>query len=357
MFWDALFPKKRQLVGLDIGSHSVKLVELGEGKKGARCLLNVGVAQLAPDAIVEGNIQNSEAIVEAIRQLVANIKPATRYVATSISGYSVIVKKIAVARATQEELEESIQWEAEQYIPFDINDVNIDFQILGTSPSNADQMDVMLVAAKKDIIDTYSGLLRSAGLIPAVIGVDSFAMGNAYELNYLEDPDTCTALIDIGAEKMNINIVKDGVPLLTRDASFGSGQITEHIQRHLNISYPEAENLKLTGSPDSNVMASLEGIYLSVLSAWVAEVERSTELFSATYPIEKIQRIFLSGGSAKVSGLPELLTSGTGLEVSLVDPFTQIEFNQKKVDREYLRHIGPQFAIGTGLALRRTGDR
>lgn len=358
MLWDALLPKKRQLIGLDIGSHSIKLVELDEGKRGGYHLRNLGLAQLPPEAIVEGNIQDEAAVVETIRQLVANVKPATKSVATSISGYSVIVKKITVGKASQEELEEAIHWEAEQYIPFDINDVNIDFQILGDSESNPDQMEVMLVAAKKDIIDTYTGLLRAAGLIPTVIEVDSFAMGNAYEISYGDGEEgTCTALIDIGAEKMNLNIVKNAAPSLTRDASFGGRQITERIRRERGLSFQEAENLKLTGSSEPETVKAMEGIYLSVLGAWVSEVERSVELFSATYPTEKVGRLILSGGSSRVSGLPELLASGTNLEVAIFDPFAQIEYDPKVFDPDYLRYVGPQMAICTGLAMRRVGDR
>jgi len=358
MFWDALLPRKRQLIGLDIGSHSIKLVELEEAKRGGWMLQNLGLAQLPAETIVEGNIQDPGAVVETIRQLVANVKPATKSVATSISGYSVIVKKIIVGKATQEELEESIHWEAEQYIPFDINDVNIDFQILGEAESNPDQMEVMLVAAKKDIIDTYTGLLQQAGLTPAVIEVDSFAMGNAYEHTYPEpEGGTCTALIDIGAEKMNINIVKNGTPSLTRDASFGGRQITERLRRERGISLEEAEALKLKGSTEAQVQQAMEEIYLSVLGAWVAEVERSIELFSATYPAEKVGRIILSGGSSRVAGLPELLSSGTGLDVSIFNPFAHIECDPKGFDADYLRYVGPQLAICAGLAMRRVGDK
>jgi type IV pilus assembly protein PilM len=358
MFWDSLLPKNRALVGLDIGSHSVKLIELHEDKKGGFQLRSLGLAQLPPNTIVEGDIKDAAAVSEAIKRLLANVKPATTNVACSISGYSVIVKKITVGKATQEELEETIHWEAEQYIPFDINDVNIDFQILGDSEANPEQMEVMLVAAKKDIINTYSGLLREAGLSPAIIEVDSFAMGNAYELNYPNgDGGTCTALIDIGAEKMNINIVKDGTPALTRDASFGGRQITERIQRERGLSFEEAENLKLAGPTDPDAAQALEEIYLSVLSAWVSEIERSIELFSATYPAEKVGKIILSGGSSRVSGLPELLASGTGLEVEIFNPFAHIEHEDKSFDPAYLSYIGPQLAIGAGLALRKVGDR
>ena len=358
MFWESFLPRKRQLIGLDIGSHSIKLVELDEGKRGGFALRNLGLAQLPPEAIVEGNIQDEAAVIETLKQLVASVKPATKAVATSISGYSVIVKKITVARASQEELEESIHWEAEQYIPFDINDVNIDFQILADSDANPDQMEVMLVAAKKDIIDTYTNLLRGAGLVPAVIEVDSFAMGNAFEFNYGGgEEDSCTALIDIGAEKMNINIVKMGAPSLTRDASFGGRQLTERLRRERGFSLLEAENLKLSGSQDAEARQAMEEAYLSVLSTWVSEVERSVELFSATYPMEKVGRLILSGGSSRVAGLPDLLASGTNLEVEIFNPFAEIEYDPNQFDPDYLRYIGPQMAICTGLAMRRVGDR
>jgi type IV pilus assembly protein PilM len=358
MFWDAFLPKKRQLIGLDIGSQFIKLVEFEDGKKGSQTLRSLGVAQLPPEAINEGNIQDPAAVAETIKRLLDNCQPATRSVATSISGYSVIVRTISMAKTTQELLEESIHWEAEQYIPFDINDVNIDFQVLGDSEANPDQMDVMLVAAKKDTIDTFGNLLRSAGLNPAVIEVDSFAMGNAYELNYGNgDSEGCTALIDIGAEKMNINILRRGTPALTRDASFGGRQITERIQRDQVLTFEQAEALKLSGGADPEAAKAVEAACQPVLSAWAAEIGRSIELFSATYPSDRIERIVLSGGSSRVSGLVELLSSQTGVAVEMFNPFARVEHDEKTFDRAYLDYVGPQFAISTGLALRKVGDR
>ncbi|RLB14324.1 MAG: pilus assembly protein PilM, partial [Deltaproteobacteria bacterium] len=227
--------KKNQVIGLDIGSQSIKLVEIDHGKKG-RVLKNFGIIGLPPDAIVEGSIKEMEIVASAIKTLYRNLKVKNKNVATSISGYSVIVKKIEMSDRDESELENSIQSEAEQYIPFDINDVNLDYDILRTGAETtekenkniAGKMEVMLVAAKKDVVDDYVSLLQLSGLNPAILDVDAFALQNAFEASATE-AEGCYALINVGAEELGINAIKNGVSIFSRDSSYGGNQITEAI--------------------------------------------------------------------------------------------------------------------------------
>jgi type IV pilus assembly protein PilM len=239
--------KGKLAVGLDIGSGSIKLCQLKPGKKGNYQLISFGMVQLPPEAIVDGALMNSTAVVDGIQELFASQKIKHKEVATSVSGHSVIIKKINLPQMTPEELEESIQWEAEQYIPFDINDVNIDVQILNTESTQAGQMDVLLVAAKKDMVNDYTEVIASAGLTPVVVDIDAFAVQNQFEINYEVPRSETVVLVNIGASVTNINVLANGISTFTRDISIGGGQFTDAVQKALNVSYDEAEALKLGG--------------------------------------------------------------------------------------------------------------
>jgi len=268
-------PKKSQLVGLDIGSHTIKLAEIDDNKRGL-FLKNFGVIRLPQDAIVEGSIKEMEIVSTAIRNLFKNLKIKNKNVTTSISGYSVIVKKISIGRRAESELETTIQDEAEQYIPFDINDVNLDYEILtdlgraGTDKEEGEEenkglMDVMLVAAKKDIVEDYVSLLHLTGLNPAVLDVDAFALQNSFEIS-AEDISGCFAIVNVGAEELGINAIKDGVSIFTRDSSYGGYQINEAIMSKFEVSYEDAEKIKLGGTKIDKEREDLEEIFTSVVS-------------------------------------------------------------------------------------------
>ena len=237
----------KSIIGLDIGSSSVKAVEISKKGKGKDFeLTHLGVAPLPPEAIVQGAFLNSSAIVDAIREAVEKAKIKTKQVAAAVSGHSVIVKRVSLPAMTREELDEQIRWEAEQYIPFDVNEVNLDFQILDDEGGEG-QMDVLLVAAKKDLIDDYVQVIGEAGLTPAVVDVAAFAVENSYEANYDTEADKVVALVNIGAQVVNINVIADGVPTFTRDITSAGNQYTEEIQKALSISFEEAERIKLGG--------------------------------------------------------------------------------------------------------------
>jgi type IV pilus assembly protein PilM len=244
-----VFGKRKNVIGLDIGSSSIKLVELNEGKSGYK-LQNLAISPLPPEAIVDGALMDSVTIVDTIRDLISTCKVKTKDVVTSVSGHSVIVKKITLPFMTKAELEESIQWEAERYIPFDINDVNIDFQIFGSSSENPEVMDVILVAAKKDIINDYVSILMEAGLNPVIIDIDAFALENMLGINYDLEKEEVVAIANVGASITNINIIKNNTSAFTRDIFKGGNQITEEIQRQLHIDFEEAEKIKVGSKVD-----------------------------------------------------------------------------------------------------------
>src|SRR5256886_441411 len=354
--------KSKLALGLDIGSSSVKLVQLKEAKPGY-ILEALGVAPLPPEAVVDGALMNSTAIVEAIRGLVSQYKLKNREAAIGVSGHSVIIKKISMPKMTQEELEESIQWEAEQYIPFDVKDVNMDVQIL--TPPDVDtgtgQMDVLLVAAKKDMINDYTSVVSEAGLTPVVVDVDAFAVQNSFEVNYELPKNETIVLVNAGASVCNINVLANGLTTFTRDVTMGGNQFTEEIQKQLNVSYDEAEKLKVGGDAaqdsDSVVPQEVERVIQGVADQMAGEIQRSLDFYAATAADSHIAKIFMSGGTAKIPALFKVIEQRSGVPVEIVDPFKGVDVDEKKVNAQQIRDIGPMAAVAVGLGLRRPEDK
>jgi type IV pilus assembly protein PilM len=352
--------KNKLALGLDIGSSSVKLVQLKEAKRGY-VLEAFGVAPLPPEAIVDGALMNSTAIVEAIRQLTTQYKLKSREVAIGVSGHSVIIKKISMPRMTQEELEESIQWEAEQYIPFDVKDVNIDVQIL--TPADQDtgtgQMDVLLVAAKKDMINDYTSVVSEAGLSPVV--VDAFAVQNAFEVNYEAPRNETVVLVNAGAAVCNINVLAGGLTTFTRDVTMGGNQFTEEIQKQLNVSYDEAEKLKVGGDAaqdsDSVVPQEVERVIQGVAEQLAGEIQRSLDFYTASAADSHIARLYLSGGTAKIPALFKVIEQRVGVPVEILNPFKSVEIDNRRFEPEYVMDVAPSAAVAIGLALRGSHER
>jgi len=349
-----LFGSKKGLVGLDIGSSAVKLVELKPGSKaGAEFqLLGIGLEPLPPEAIVDGAIMDSGAVIDAIQRLFANLRVKTSDVATSVSGNAVIVKKISLPQMTNEELAESIHWEAEQYIPFDIQDVALDYEVVeGGTGGN---MDVLLVAVKKDKISDHTSVITQAGKSPYVVDVDVFALQNCYEVNYGIDPGRVVALLNIGASVMNINIVRGNSSIFNRDIAVGGNQYTDAIQKEMNVSFDQAEAMKRGGEAGSeNVQPILQAVSENI----VLEIQKTFDFFKATSSEDRIDRILLSGGTALVPGLMELLADRFEAGVEFMNPFNNVTYNPKDFDPDYINEIAPSAAIAVGLAVRRVGDR
>ena len=348
-------PKKNQLVGLDIGSHSVKLVEIDDSKKGL-ILKNFGIIGLPQNAIVEGSVKEMEIVSAAIKNLYKNLKIKNKNVATSISGYSVIVKKISIDQREESELESTIHEEAEQYIPFDISDVNLDFQILGESESNPNQMNVFLVAAKKAMLDDYINMMNLAGLNPCIFDVESFALQNSFEASY-DAQNQDVALIDIGASKTSLNILKNAASVFMRDVSLGCGQINQKIMSLIECSFEEAEQLKYGNTPDKLSPDDLKGIVSSVVADWCTEIRRALDFFYSTYPEDRIKRIILSGGGANIGEFRDLLATEASADVEMINPFQNFFIENKKLDEAFIKQVAPQAAICMGLAMRKVDDK
>ncbi|HPG27720.1 MAG: type IV pilus assembly protein PilM [Spirochaetaceae bacterium] len=347
---------KASVIGLDIGSSSIKVVEIAQKSRDKGFdLRGLGRAALPPEAIVQGAFLNSSAIVDAIRDAIEDGRIKGKDVAASVSGHSVIVKRVSLPQMSREELEDQIQWEAEQYIPFDVNEVNLDFQILDANEDEG-QMDVLLVAAKKDLIDDYVQVITEAGLNPVAIDVAGFAVQNAYELNYDPEPDAVTALVNIGGQVVNINVIRNGIPAFTRDIMTGGAQYTEEIQKALSVSFDEAERIKIGSSGDDQVQdvipQEVDQAMRNVSEAVIGEISRSLDFFMATTTDARISKVLLSGGGSKISGLAAAFKERTGLETEAMNPLAHM-LPSKGFDPQLLEDLGPQLAVGIGLASRR----
>ncbi|MBP1753027.1 MAG: type pilus assembly protein PilM [Geobacteraceae bacterium] len=349
-----LFSKKKEIIGVDIGSSSVKLVQM-KANVDNYTLLNVGIAPLPSGAIVDNSLMDTTSIVETIKTLVKSLGIKTTDIVSSISGNSVIVRKITLPAMTPEELEDQIFWEAEQYIPYDINDVNIDFQILHSDLVDSAKMTVLLVASKKDFINEYVSVFNEAGMKLVVVDVDSFAMQNCFELNYDSEKDNVVALINIGASTVNVNIVKGGISLFTRDVQIGGNVYTEEIQRQFAISSEESEKIKITG--ECADASKFQEVMDRVNESISAEILRSLDLYYTTADEQKVAKIFISGGCAKIPMLPSVLSKKSNMPVEILNPFLKVEYNEKVFDPEYIQQIGPFVSVATGLAMRRLGDK
>ena len=350
--------KSKLALGLDIGSSSVKLVQLKEKKDGYQ-LTGFGSAPLPPEVIVDGALMNSGAIVEAVQALLSEQRVKAKEVAIGIRGHSVIIKKIQMPRMSQEELDESIQWEAEQYIPFDVKDVNLDTQILTPAGDAAGQMDVLLVAAKKDMINDYTSVCAEAGLQVTVVDVDAFAVQNAFEANYELSPGETVVLVNVGAAVSNINVLANGTTTFTRDVTMGGNAFTEEIQKQLNVSYEEAEALKIGGHGESDAVVpqEVERVIQGVAEQMAGEIQRSLDFYSATAADHRIARIYLSGGTARLPALVKAIEHRAAVPVEVMNPFRSIDVDHKKFDPALLASSAAGAAVALGLALRRPGDK
>jgi type IV pilus assembly protein PilM len=356
--------KGKLALGLDIGSTSVKMILLKEQKKRGQtsyALQSFGMKPLPPEAIVDGALMNSTAIVQALQELMSELKIKSKDVAIGVSGHSVIIKKIQMPRMSQNELEESIQWEAEQYIPFDVKDVNIDTQILDSGGNDATgQMDVLLVAAKKDMINDYTTVVSESGLLPVVVDVDAFAVQNMFSTNYDVPDKETVVLINAGASVVNINIISNGITVFTRDVTIGGNQFTEEIQKQLNVSYEEAEALKIGGTrgdSDAVVPQEVERVLLSVAEQVAGEIQRSLDFYAGTAVDANFTKVYLSGGTAKIPALFKTIETRVGVPVEILNPFRKIDVDNRKFDPAFIMEVAPMAAVAVGLALRRPGDK
>jgi len=356
------FSKDKPIIGLDIGSHSIKLVELSMHKDKYR-LDKFGLAVLPHEAVVDGVIMEHAQVVEAIKELCKSKKVKTKDVAISMSGPSVVVKILHVPLMTEDELEEQITLEAEQYVPFDLDEVNLDFHILKDDDVDVEgepQMTVLLVAAKIDGLESRTAVVKEAGLHPVVMDVDVFAIENMYGINYEVVPNEIIALVNVGASYVNINVLTDGASAFTRDVLIGGNRYIEALKQELSLSYDDAK-ATMKGIPVPAVELGAAGAILDSVNAEVTtEVTRSFDFFRSAMvgdEMEEITKVVLSGGDAQIVGLAQMLSTQLRIEVEFADPFRNIALADKDYTSEALADLAPLAAISVGLATRRLGDR
>jgi type IV pilus assembly protein PilM len=341
----------KSMVGVDIGSSSVKAVEL-QGKNGDFQLVSLGYESLEPDSVVDGQIMELNSVSNAISNIFNEHKIKTNRVAAGVNGHSVIVKNIILPQMSSAELQESFAWHAEEHIPFDIADVTLDYHVTGTTD---DAIHVLMAACKRDKVANLKQAIQLAGKQPAIIDVDAFALQNCYELNYDPQPNEVVALLNIGASTTNINILNGNRSVFTRDASFGGNQYTSLLQKELGLTFEHAEQVK-RGMPlpepveDRDIIPILE----TVSDILALEIQKTMDFYRAT--VEDggvaVEKILVSGGGSKLAGLIDFLAKQFEMPVEIFDPFRKIKVDSRGFDPEYMREVIPEMAIAVGLALR-----
>ena len=341
----------KSMVGVDIGSSSVKAVEL-QGKNGDFQLVSLGYESLEPDSVVDGQIMELNSVSNAISNIFNEHKIKTNRVAAGVNGHSVIVKNIVLPKMSSAELQESFAWHAEEHIPFDITDVTLDYHVTGTTD---DAIQVLMAACKRDKVANLKQAIQLAGKQPAVIDVDAFALQNCYELNYDPQPNEVVALLNIGASTTNINILNGNRSVFTRDATFGGNQYTSLLQKELGVTFEHAEQVK-RGMPlpepveDRDIKPILE----TVSDILALEIQKTMDFYRAT--VEDggvaVEKILVSGGGSKLAGLMDFLAKQFEMPVEIFDPFKKIKVDSRGFDPEYMREVVPEMAIAVGLALR-----
>ncbi|MGZ8797720.1 MAG: type IV pilus assembly protein PilM [Thermoanaerobaculia bacterium] len=348
------FSKSKNVVGLDIGSSAIKLVELKEKKGGTYQLVKLGVERLSPEAIVDGSIMDSSMVVETISKLNSEKAVKNSNYATSLSGHSVIIKKITLPAMSPEELAESIQWEAEQYIPFDINDVNLDYVPL--SSGTGDNIEVILVAVTKEKINDSTSVISQTGKNAVLVDVDAFALQNCYEMNNDVSENKVLALVNIGASVTNVNVMSGSNSMFWRDITFGGNQYTDAIQRELSLSFEQAEELKRGKPVGDYTIQQVIPILNSVSEDFAGELRKTLDFFTATSGAERVDEIVLAGGGSGVLNLDAILRDKFGIPVTIMDPFRNVTVDEGEFNPEELAEIAPSMAIAVGLAMRKLGD-
>ncbi|MBW6487283.1 MAG: pilus assembly protein PilM [Syntrophobacterales bacterium] len=355
---NSLFSGGNLLAGLDIGSSCIKLAELTETSK-EKVLSRFTMMPLANGVIVEGAVAEAGALAAVIKELYKKSGCKRKKVVLSISGNSVIVKKVSFAQMEESELGALIHDEADKYLPFDdMSLVDYDFQITGENPYNSSQMDVLIVAAKKELVEGYTDAVAAAGLTPVIMDVDSFAVETMYGENYDFEENDLAVLVNIGASITNLNVVKGGMSIFTRDFNMGGNSITEALAASLGISLEEAEKAKIEGRGDDPPSRELfRAGLISYADAICSEIERSIDYFHSTFGQENIGRVLLSGGGALTPGIAGEMERRLGIETALVDPFKKIKLDKKVLEAGPAELLGPLAAVSIGLALRKIGDK
>ncbi|MBI4609147.1 MAG: type IV pilus assembly protein PilM [Candidatus Rokubacteria bacterium] len=350
-----LFKKKQDVLGLDVGSSAVKLVQLGLGPKGY-LLQAMAIVPLPPEAISEGAIKDPPLVVTAIKEAVTKAGVKEKDAVIAVSGRELSVQKFQLQKVPPKERDGFIRIQAEGQIPFPIAEVYFDYQIVAESPEETGTMDVMLVAAKQSKVNEYVAVVEGAGLTPLVVDLDSFALQNQFEINNPDLLQEVVALIDVGASMMKTNVVRGGTSIFARDIPFGGDSYTQAIAERLSVPLDKAEAVKRRADESVNwdeVAPALEEVSRELS----LEMQRTFDYIASSTEAEQISRIVLSGGCAKLAGLDEFLASSWGIPVEISKPFQNVEFDPARFPAEELEAAGPLLAVAVGLGMRRPGDK
>ncbi|MCX5849464.1 MAG: type IV pilus assembly protein PilM [Deltaproteobacteria bacterium] len=350
---------KKKLVGLDIGSSSLKLAEVISNSKGHYLNRFVEIP-LPKGVIIDGVLADTNTLSLKIKEIFRNARCGRKGTVTSITGNSVIIKKVTLEQMNEAELRDLIHDEAGKYLPFEnMDDVNYDFQILGENNYNPNQMDVIVVAAKKEIVNSYLEAFTAAGQNVEIMDVAPFVLETLYETNYEFDNEEIVIIINIGASTTGINVVKGGTSIFTRDFALAGNSITESLQEKYKVTFEEAEKIKIEGLPNASERENLDlkNSIFELAQPICLEIERSIDYFRSTFGGEDIKQILLAGGSAKINNLAKYLSETLNVKTELINPFLKINYNKRNIDVKNLESIKPVAATAIGLGLRKIGDK
>lgn len=347
-------PKARPMLGLDISSSAVKMVELVDGGKGSYRVERYAIEPLPRDAVLDGNIANLDGVVETVRRCWKRMGTSTRYVAMALPTAAVITKKIILpANLRETEMEVQVESEANQYIPFALDEVNLDFQIIGPAPSSPDEVEVLIAASRKEKVEDRVACAEAAELKPLVMDVESYAMQAAFDLVMKQLPeegqDQVVALVDIGANATKVTVMRGDQPVYSREQAFGGVQLTQDIMRAYGMSMEEAEAAKRTNSAPENYEAELLRPFLDNLAL---EVSRALQFFFTSTQYNQVHHIVLAGGCALIPGVDEVVAARTQIDTIVANPFVNM-VPSSRIRPKQLIADAPSLMVACGLALRR----
>jgi type IV pilus assembly protein PilM len=351
MFFDS-----NKVIGLDIGTNSIKIVELDVSPRKAT-VVSFGVAPTPTGTITGGEIMDPMTLSQAIKSLLEKTNSKRKHASVGIWGTAVIVKRVSLPKMDLQLLDEQIRWEAEQYIPFDIQEINLEYHVLNSSQASAETMDILLVAAKKDLIMNYLETVESTGVSCSILDVSTFALANCFMINHPELANETSAIFDIGSGITNFVVVENGEAVFARDIPMGGLNYTNDIQKGMEVSIGEAEGLKLDISLGRPAPEELKGIVQSSHESFCDELNRSLDFYTSTSNQGKIQRIYITGGGSLMIGLKESLANLSQLPVEVFNPFNVVQVDKNVIASEYISQIAPLAAVAVGLGLRKAGDR
>lgn len=350
-----MFFSNKKVIGLDVGTSTIKLAELDVGRSGAK-LVSFGLTPTPAGAVVGGEIMDSQSISNAIRRMLSEVKTKRRHVSTGLWGTAIIVKKITIPRMDESLVAEQIRWEAEQYIPFDVNEVNLEYKILERVNQSAETMDIILIAARQENVFRYAEIVETSGLICSILDVGGFALANCFERNYGILEGQVVGLLNIGASVINFVVFESGEVVFCRDIPVGGATYNSEIQKAMSISVEEAEALKIAYSSGQPGPEEVGKIVQSTHEIVCDEIQGSLDFFRNTSSTGSIGQCFVTGGGSRTGGLIAELSRHIGVQVEIFDPFINISYNDRVFSPDYIAQIRDFSAVAMGLGIRELGD-